>query len=515
MLHKLLGCIALAAASAVAAAQLRVVQYNVTNYGGSRTAVFQTIVYSSFSGRSMSPDIFCGEEFLSAAATTEFKNLLNSAPGSPGDWVAAPFVDGPDTNSVLFYRTSKASLIGSPVIVAVGGASPQQPRNIMRYDLQLAGYTGTGAQLSCYVVHMKAQESGSDDETRRLTEATHIRDDAETLPAGRGYLLAGDFNITTSSSAEYQRLVAQQTYVRRFRDPINSAGSWNNNSAFRFVHTQEPTSQMDDRHDQILLSENLVDGVGFDYIGNANLAYSNSTWNDPNHSYRCWGNDGTTYNLPIAVASNSMVGPTIAQALIDSANGNGHLPVFLDLRVPPKVTSETTLDFGTVTQNTVAQLTLNVSNSGDVAKWNATGIASLGYSLAASAGFTAPGGNFNDAAGGGGNAHTITMDTSTLGAKSGTITITSNSPEQPARVVTVMGMVEAPAPEFDLADMNCDHAVNNFDIDPFVTALLNPVAYANVWPDCDRMLADVNHDNMVNNFDIDPFVGCVLNSGCP
>jgi len=55
-------------------------------------------------------------------------------------------------------------------------------------------------------------------------------------------------------------------------------------------------------------------------------------------------------------------------------------------------------------------------------------------------------------------------------------------------------------------DLNCDGAVNNFDIDPFVLALTDPAGYVQKFPDCDRMLADVNGDGVVDNFDIDPFV---------
>jgi len=55
-------------------------------------------------------------------------------------------------------------------------------------------------------------------------------------------------------------------------------------------------------------------------------------------------------------------------------------------------------------------------------------------------------------------------------------------------------------------DLNCDGAVNNFDIDPFVLALTNPTEYARQFPNCDRTLADVNGDGKVDNFDIDPFV---------
>jgi hypothetical protein len=66
-----------------------------------------------------------------------------------------------------------------------------------------------------------------------------------------------------------------------------------------------------------------------------------------------------------------------------------------------------------------------------------------------------------------------------------------------------------------LGDMNCDCALNNFDIDPFTLAVSNPEAYALAFPDCSVALADINGDGLVNNFDIDPFVECLTNNGCP
>jgi hypothetical protein len=55
-------------------------------------------------------------------------------------------------------------------------------------------------------------------------------------------------------------------------------------------------------------------------------------------------------------------------------------------------------------------------------------------------------------------------------------------------------------------DTNCDGAVNNFDISPFVLAVSNPAAYALVYPGCSLANADINGDGAVNNFDITPFV---------
>jgi hypothetical protein len=67
-------------------------------------------------------------------------------------------------------------------------------------------------------------------------------------------------------------------------------------------------------------------------------------------------------------------------------------------------------------------------------------------------------------------------------------------------------------------DLNCDGAVNGFDIDPFVLALTSApgfAAYHASYPDCDGMLADINCDGAVNGFDIDPFVQCLTGGGCP
>jgi len=57
-----------------------------------------------------------------------------------------------------------------------------------------------------------------------------------------------------------------------------------------------------------------------------------------------------------------------------------------------------------------------------------------------------------------------------------------------------------------LGDLNCDGALNVFDIDPFVLALVDAAGYAAAFPTCDRMLADANGDGQVDVFDIDPFV---------
>jgi hypothetical protein len=55
-------------------------------------------------------------------------------------------------------------------------------------------------------------------------------------------------------------------------------------------------------------------------------------------------------------------------------------------------------------------------------------------------------------------------------------------------------------------DLNCDGAVNGFDIDMFVVALSAADDYRDIMPGCNRMRADANGDRVVDGFDIDAFV---------
>ena len=64
-------------------------------------------------------------------------------------------------------------------------------------------------------------------------------------------------------------------------------------------------------------------------------------------------------------------------------------------------------------------------------------------------------------------------------------------------------------------DLNCDCAVDNFDIDAFVLAVISPGLYELTYPDCDIMLADIDCNGYVENFDIDPFVECLTSGTCP
>ena len=469
-----------------AQAQLRVVTWNISHYDGTdRAADIQTSVYGTFSGRGMFPDVIAAQEFSSSAALTAFVNALNATnalnPAGSGyhDWAGGDFFTGPDSQTVLVYRTSKVDYIRGVIVALASGSLTDQPRNTYRFDIRPKAYNELNSAVGIYSIHLKS--GGTSENARQLVETTHIRNNAAGidtngpgtgLPAGYHFIFGGDTNIYTSTQTSYQELVAvngqggtPSNGAGQFFDPIMQPGNWNNNGSFQMIHTQDPSGPggMDDRHDQILLSGSLRDGVGFDYIGSLSIPWNLNTWNDPNHSYRCWGNDGTSFNVALTTTGNQNVGATIAQALINCATtAGGHLPVYLDLRVPAKLSAPASLDFGTVIQGSTAQQSINVGNGGNTALWTAAGIANIGYTLSASSGFTAPGGSFVDAPGGTLNSHTISMNTSSTGPKSGTLIITVTGADEVSRVITVNGNV-IPPNQAPIADAGPDQTVTDTD----------------------------------------------------
>ena len=436
--------------------QLRVATWNITNYSSGRDSAFQTALFSAFQGRSFNPDVLVAQELKGASGVANFLNILNSAPGQAGQWAAAtPYLSTGDTDSGMFYRKNKVSFEGLSNITG-------DPRATQRYDFHLLGY-GAGStvnpEISYYSSHLKAG-STTDDQARRLTEATNIRADADAIGSTRQIMIGGDFNVRSSSEAFFQKLTKTAT-VGQFFDPINSSYTgtggnitWYNTTNYRFLHTQDPygAGGMDDRDDFILTGGSLRDGKGLEYIGSKTAAYSTTTWDDSNHSYRVWGNDGTSFNTTLTTTGNTMVGATIAQALRDAvgnpdpANVGGHLPVFMDVMVPADlVNDQSVLDFGTRMINTSSFLGLTTSNGVDAAVWGTAGVQNLNYSFSVvGSGFIAPTGSFNLLAGQSLESF-IQIDTSSTGFRSATLNVMDNVTGQ-IRQVALSGTVAVPEP---------------------------------------------------------------------
>lgn len=454
----------LVAAGLTAEAQLRAATWNVTNYESGRTNAFRAAIFNEFQGRSFNPDVLVLQELRGSTGLTNFLNILNTTPGQENQWAAAPFLDTGDTDSGMVYRKSKIDFVSRVNITG-------DPRDTQRYDFRLKGYqtnSTTNPNVSFYSSHWKAGSS-AEDESRRLVEATNIRNDAANRPAGTHIMIGGDFNVQGSGDDAYKQLLDASVARSggpltggRFFDPINSSYTsgggnitWNNNNTYRFLHTQDPfgAGGMDDRLDFMLVGGSLRDGKGLEYIGSTTAAYSGSTWNDSNHSYRVWGNDGTSYNTTLTVNGNTMVGSTIAQALIDSTgnsnsnNTGGHLPVFLDLKVPADLTAGASLlNFGEVPLNDAVGnfQSLLVSNSVDSSLWGVGGIQRTRVRFSVTGDFTVPSGTF-DIDGGGSINSIIRINTATMGEKMGLLTITDEFTGQFRTVQLAGSVVPEPA----------------------------------------------------------------------
>ena len=393
---------------AAPASAVRVCTYNLLHWPGTdwvqRSPYFQTVMDS------IDADIIIVQEMESQIGVVRFLNILNAS--EPGEYWFMPFVNGPDMDNACFYKPAVLdSIFHEQLYTAV--------RQTSVYRLRLDGYESTEAEFTLISTHLKAGSSSSDQATR-LSQTTVIRNYLNDYSPDSFFMVGGDFNMQSSSESAYQMLVGWQSdNDGRTRDPIGRAGSWHDNYSYRDIHTQATRDNyggMDDRFDQILISYSLDNGEGIDYIYDTPVAF---------------GNDGLRFNNSINDPPNQIVSQAVADALYEASD---HVPMFFDLQVPAKVGAPTELAFGQVIVGTTAEELYTVTNVA-VAPADL-----LTYTLAAGAGFTAPDGTFELAAGAN-NGHTIVMETDTSGLKGSSLVVSSNDVDSPEWVAVVSGTV--------------------------------------------------------------------------
>ena len=408
--------------SAPAADALRIVNYNILNYPGTSASVrnpkFRTILGP------LSADVVVVQEITSQAGVNGFlASVLNTL--EPGQWAAAPFLDGNDTDNALFYKPAKVTLLETQTFYP----SATNLRLVAVYRLRPVGYTATAAEMRFYSCHLKASQGFEAD---RFAEAVGIRDHMNAMPPGTHAILMGDFNIYTSSESAYQRFLASLAdNDGRVYDPLNRPGSWNNNASFADIHTQSPcndncpvpsfghaTGGMDDRFDQFLPTLNMNNGNGLEVLAS---------------TYKAVGNDGLHFNNDIHDPPTIPEGLVYAEALNYCSD---HLPLRVDVQLPAEVQAPALVAFATVIVGAPAvQQSIAVSNPAVVPADD------LDYTLSASAGFTAPGGSFAADPGAAANMHVLSMSAATAGLKAGTLTIASDSADDPNLGVPLGGTV--------------------------------------------------------------------------
>ncbi len=288
--------------------------YNLLNYPGNDTTVrnpyFRTTIASVL------PDILVCEEMTSQAGVNGF--LSNVLLPNYAGYTAGTFIDGPDTDCEIFFKSEFFTFISNTAI-------PTELRNI--YEFKMVE-NSSGDTLRIYAVHLKAS-SGTTNEQKRLAEVNILRNVTNALPAGTFYLVLGDFNIYGSAEPAYTELL-NQSNPGYFVDLFNMPGTWNN-ATYAPYHTQSTRTRqfggganggLDDRFDMILMSQSIIDAGGIDYVADSYIPY---------------GNDGQHYNDSINQPPNLAVGQVIANALHYSSD---HLPVIVTLSFSPGNTTQ-------------------------------------------------------------------------------------------------------------------------------------------------------------------------------
>lgn len=280
--------------------QHTIMTYNLLNYPftdtTSRNPHFRTIF------ENIQPDILIVQEIVSQASVDSFlSKVLNK---SSSGYAAGTFINGPDLDRAIYYKSSFFTFISNtPISTSL--------RDINEFKL---AHNLTGDTLRIFAVHLKANV---EDSLQRAAEIDSLRKKTNALPPNSNFIVLGDFNIYSSNELAYQKLI-NQSQPGYFVDPFNLTGTWNN-GLYSSYHTQSTrtrafgdgaTGGLDDRFDMILMSQAIMNQSGITFVPG---------------SYTAYGNDGSHYNDSINRPPNNAVGQLIADAIHYASD---HLPVF-------------------------------------------------------------------------------------------------------------------------------------------------------------------------------------------
>lgn len=263
----------------------------------------------------LQPDIFVACEVQnSAGADSILSRSLNVFGES--NYVMADFSESSSLNNSMYYNTAKLTLQYHNVIET-------SPRDIDHYvlyvnDPSLDVYFDT-TFIEVYMCHLKAGTGGTN-VALRAEQTEILMNYIATRPLDRNHFVCGDLNVYTSNESGYQNLLSGPFGLK---DPINSPGNWNNSSSFADIHTQSTRNNqnldcgaqggLDDRFDQILVSNNVMQGSD-------SLKYLFD-------SYAAVGNDGNHFNSNLLAAPvNTQYPDSVVRALYYMSD---HLPVAL------------------------------------------------------------------------------------------------------------------------------------------------------------------------------------------
>lgn len=310
----ILALCAAAPLSATAQDTLTVMTWNLLNYNPSNTVATNRHQYYRKVIDAVNPDIvvFCEVAPLTPDPVLQLlNNVMNVS--QPGEYSPVKFAGstGKDSYNLMFYRTGK-------VTVPANIVHSTAVRDINQF---VVVNSATNDTLRIFGVHLKAGNTATDAATRG-TEVDVLRGVTNSFPAGKNFLVLGDFNIYNSAEPAYLKLKSTSGGVEGyFLDPVTMPypTTWDN-SANQIHHTQSTRSSevlpdggstggLDDRFDMILHSQAVADPGGIRFIAG---------------SYVPYGNSGNLWNKSVTDIANTAYPDSIKTALYYASD---HLPV--------------------------------------------------------------------------------------------------------------------------------------------------------------------------------------------
>lgn len=290
---------------------LRIMYYNVLNYPGStaeRVSYFKTTMLF------VQPDILLVNELISDEGANM---LLNDGLNVNGisKFQKAEFVNGPDSDNLLFYNSNELSLYSQSEIAT-------ELRDINEYVLFKNNPDTDTIFFYLYSAHLKSS-TGSTNEEKRLAEVRQFKERINSKSEIENIFFGGDLNFYKATEPAYDTLV--NSGANALNDVLE-AGNWHDNEAFASIHSQSTRTEqfgggarggLDDRFDFILFSDDVLDGSnGVKYLTD---------------TYKSVGNDANHFNIAIIdEPQNTAVPDSVLQALYFMSD---HLPVICDLEV--------------------------------------------------------------------------------------------------------------------------------------------------------------------------------------
>jgi endonuclease/exonuclease/phosphatase family metal-dependent hydrolase len=308
------------------AGRLRIVDWNIeADIGGVTTprtgfnTVLQGMGNELISGSAQPIDILALEETTSNSTTVQpILNMLN------GDYAGANYMmsayqasvsgnnptNGNGPNAVV-YNANAVKLVSSTGVGAPLGAPNGEYRQVVRYEFQPIG---GATSFYLYVSHMKSGTTFADANARGL-EASIIRTDELSLPAGSSVICSGDLN-SNPPEAEFTNFTAAGPGQLFDPDGFSTSISlWS-----------DSTTSLRYRDDYQLVTQNILAGAGaITYMNGSLEAFGNDGTTAANGSV----NNSTNTDLAYMTSANGY-NPTQSQILSALTTASDHLPNVAD-----------------------------------------------------------------------------------------------------------------------------------------------------------------------------------------